>query len=348
MDERDIAAAVRDGDRLAIIGGGTRGPLCEGAILTTAGLTGVTLYEPAAMTLVVKAGTTLTEIDAVLATEGQRLAFEPPDMRAVLGRNGQSTIGGVIAANASGPRRLQMGAARDALLGVRFIDGRGDVIVNGGRVMKNVTGYDLTKLMAGSFGRLGILTEISLKVMPIPEVAATLLCAVADPMPAMAAVMATPYEVSGLAWYRGLMSVRAEGFAPSVAVRMEKLTGILARFGAVETATNDPWSMIRDVTPFAPFSILVRVGMKPSLYGNLQRVLPMASEVVIDWGGGLIWVAGDDPDLIAICRQFCASQGGHCTVVKGSAPVFQPQSYDQLTTKLRTQFDPRGIFNQGL
>lgn len=348
MDEADIAELVRNSDRLSIIGGGTRGPVCDGAVLSTAGLTGITLYEPAAMTLVVRAGTPLTKIDAVLATEGQRLAFEPPDMRAVLGRAGASTIGGVIAANAAGPRRLQVGAARDALLGVRFLDGRGDVISNGGRVMKNVTGYDLTKLMAGSFGRLGVLTEVSLKVMPIPETVATLICTVADPLPAMAAVLATPYEVSGLAWYRGQMFVRVEGFAPSVAVRTDKLTGILGRFGAVEPAQNDPWPMIRDVTPLAAHPMLARLGIKPSLFNKLQAVLPTASEVMIDWGGGLIWVAGDDPNLIATLRQFCTTFGGHCTALKGGAPVFQPQSYDLLTAKLRAQFDPRGVFNQGL
>lgn len=348
MDEGDIAALVRGTDRLSIIGGGTRGPVNEGAVLSTAGLTGITLYEPAAMTLVARAGTPLAEIDAVLAAEGQRLAFEPPDMRGLLGRVGQSTIGGVIAANASGPRRLLVGAARDATLGARFIDGRGDVIVNGGRVMKNVTGYDLTKLMAGSFGQLGVLTEVSLKVMPIPETAATLICALVDPLPAMAAVLATPFEVSGLAWHRGQMFVRVEGFAPSVAVRIGKLTEILGRFGAVDSVPNDPWPMIRDVTALAPLPVLARVGIKPSLFKELQAVLATASEVLIDWGGGLIWVAGDDPYLITTLRQFCTKHGGHCTALKGGAPMFQPQSYVALTDKLRAQFDPRGIFNQGL
>lgn len=354
MDEADITAAVRGADRLAIIGGGTRGPVCAGTVLSTAGLTGVTLYEPAAMTLVVRAGTLVSEIDAILAAEGQRLAFEPPDLRAVLDRKGQSTIGGVIAANAAGPRRLQVGAARDALLGVRFIDGRGDVISNGGRVMKNVTGYDLTKLMAGSFGRLGILTEVSLKVMPIPEQSATLFCIlpnpVANPIPAMAAVLATPYEPSGLAWFRGQLSLRVEGFAASVKDRMEKLAVILAQFGAVERGndTADHWIGVRDVTALAAYPTLARVGIKPSLYSELQGVLPIGSEVMIDWGGGLIWVAGNDPSLIPVLRKFCTTHGGHTTALKGAEPVFQPQSYDALTVQLRAQFDPRGIFNQGI
>lgn len=342
MDERDLAELVRGADRLTVIGGGTRGPFDAG--LSVAG--GVTLYEPAAMTLVARAGTAVAQIDAVLAEQGQRLAFEPPDMRAVLGRAGVSTIGGVIAANASGPRRL-LGAARDALLGVRFIDGRGDVIANGGRVMKNVTGTDLTKLMAGSFGQLGILTEVSLKVMPIPETSATLRCAVTDPLPAMAAVLSTPYEVSGLAWYRGKMSVRIEGFANSVRERAAKVKAILAGFGAVETGADD-WANIRDVTALAGFPVLARVGIKPSLFSALQAVLMMEHEVLIDWGGGLIWVAGHDPAIIATLRAFCTQHGGHCTRIKGPGPMFQPQSYDPLIAQLRAQFDPRGIFNQGL
>lgn len=352
--EQDLSAAIRSAQAIAIMGGGTRGPVSAGAPLSTAALTGVTLYEPAAMTLVARAGTPVSEIDALLAGENQRLAFEPPDMRAVLGRVGVSTIGGVIAANASGPRRVQMGAARDALLGVRFVDGRGEIISNGGRVMKNVTGYDLTKLMAGSFGALGVLTEVSLKVMPIPETQATLFCRLTDPLPAMAAVLATPYDISGASFHDGKMAIRIEGFAPSVEARLDHLRAVLGRFGAVTIAQNgaDHWRDIRDVTAFAHHPILARVGIKPSLYSDLIRALPsgMAADSLIDWGGGLIWVAGSDPRLIPALRNFCATHGGHTTWVKGGAghPVFQPQTYDPLLRKLRAEFDPRGIFNQGV
>ena len=175
--EEELAEAVRDaGGPLRIRGGGTRpvGRPVAGAALDVSGLCGIRLYEPGALTLVAAAGTPLAEIEAALAGEGQRLAFEPADWRGLLGTTGEPTLGGVIAANVSGPRRVQAGAARDALLGVRFVDGRGTVVKNGGRVMKNVTGYDLVKLMAGSWGTLGVLSEVSLKVLPAPEAAATL------------------------------------------------------------------------------------------------------------------------------------------------------------------------------
>ena len=170
---RAAAAARRP---LAIEGGGTRGlghPV-DGERLATAGLAGITLYEPGALTLVVRAGTPLAEVEAALAAEGQRLPFEPWDARALTGANGVPTIGGAVAVNASGPRRIKAGACRDSLIGVRFVDGTGTVIRNGGRVMKNVTGLDLVKLMAGSHGTLGVLTELAFKVLPQAETAATL------------------------------------------------------------------------------------------------------------------------------------------------------------------------------
>ncbi|GAB1364884.1 hypothetical protein MASR1M32_41200 [Rhodobacter sp.] len=174
--EAELAEAVAGtAGPVVIRGGGTRGiGVPDGAVLQTSGLSGVELYEPAALTLVVRAGTALAEVAELLATERQRLAFEPPDLRAVLGREGVSTIGGVAAANASGPRRVQAGACRDALIGVRFVTGRGEVVKNGGRVMKNVTGYDLVKLMAGSHGTLGVLSALSFKLQALPEAEATL------------------------------------------------------------------------------------------------------------------------------------------------------------------------------
>jgi glycolate oxidase FAD binding subunit len=174
--EAELAQIVADAKApLAIHGGGTRGVAVDGDALSTANLSGIELYEPGALTIVVKAGTPVAEVDAALAIEGQRLAFEPMDHRGLLGATGTPTMGGLIAANISGPRRIQAGAARDFALGVRFVDGRGEIIKNGGRVMKNVTGYDLVKLMSGSHGTLGVLTEVSLKVLPMPETEATLL-----------------------------------------------------------------------------------------------------------------------------------------------------------------------------
>ena len=171
-----VRAAAAAGRPLAIEGGGTRGigHAVEGDRLSTAALTGITLYEPGALTLVVRAGTPLAEVEAALAAEGQMLPFEPWDARALTGSNGVPTVGGMVAVNAAGPRRMQAGACRDSLIGVRFVDGTGAVVKNGGRVMKNVTGLDLVKLMAGSHGTLGVLTEVGFKVLPRPEATATL------------------------------------------------------------------------------------------------------------------------------------------------------------------------------
>ena len=191
--EADVATFVAGAKGpLAIHGGGTRsvGRPVVGDVLDVSGLSGVTLYEPGALTIVAQAGTPLSEIEATLAAENQRLAFEPYDLTAMLGTDGASTIGGVIATNASGPRRIQAGAARDFALGVRFVDGMGNIVKNGGRVMKNVTGYDLVKLMSGSWGTLGVLTEVSLKVLPAVEAVTTLVIKDIDAPQAVAAMSA--------------------------------------------------------------------------------------------------------------------------------------------------------------
>ncbi|MFZ9199956.1 MAG: FAD-binding protein, partial [Paracoccaceae bacterium] len=206
-NEAELSEMIRGAGRALLVRGGSTRALGMGAgeVLETSGLAGVTLYEPGALTLVVRAGTGLAEVQALLAGERQRLSFEVPDLRAILGREGNSTIGGVVAANASGPRRVQSGACRDTLLGVRFVDGSGVVVKNGGRVMKNVTGYDLVKLMAGSRGRLGVLTEVSLRVQAMPEVEVTLVGARAAGagLAALRGALQSPFDVSGAAFDRG-------------------------------------------------------------------------------------------------------------------------------------------------
>ncbi|MFN0116246.1 MAG: FAD-binding protein, partial [Paracoccaceae bacterium] len=262
-DEADIAEAVRSANGpLRIAGGGTRGigrPVA-GMGLSTAGLSGITLHQPGALTLVARAGTPLVEVEAALAAEGQHLPFEPPDWRGLLGRAGESTIGGAVAANASGPRRVQAGAARDSLIGVRFVDGTGMVVRNGGRVMKNVTGYDLVKLMAGSRGTLGVLTEVAFKVLPRPEAAASVELAGlgnAEAVAAMAAALGSPFDVSGAAHVAGgATRVRVEGFAASVAYRAERLAALLSPHGPVTVVTDRDrvaadWRAVRDAAPVA-------------------------------------------------------------------------------------------------
>lgn len=215
---------------LALRGGGTRGGVVAGQGLSAAGLGGIRLYEPGALVMVAGAGTPLAEAEAAAAAEGQRLAFEPPDLRAILGRAGTSTLGGVFAANASGPRRVQAGAARDALLGIRLVTGRGEVVANGGRVMKNVTGYDLVKLSAGSRGGLGVLTEVAFRLQARPEAEVTLQAKVPDRaagLALMAQALATPFEPSGAALSGGRVFLRLEGLAGSVRYRQAALAAAL-------------------------------------------------------------------------------------------------------------------------
>jgi glycolate oxidase FAD binding subunit len=232
-DEKEIADLVvganRSKEPLAIVGGGTRAglgrPTQTAATLTTARIAGVTLYQPAELVLSARAGTPLAEIDKLLAAKGQRLPFEPMDHRSLLGTSSEPTIGGIIAANVSGPRRIQAGAARDSLIGLRAVTGKGDIVKSGGRVMKNVTGYDLVKLLAGSYGTLAVLSEVTLKVLPAPETESTLIFSDLGDEAAVAALSAalgSPFSVTGAA-HRPAFGrepartfVRVEGFYASV------------------------------------------------------------------------------------------------------------------------------------
>ncbi len=352
--EAELAETIRSATGpVAVRGGATRSiGVASGDELETGGLAGVELYEPGALTLVVRAGTPLAQVEAVLAGERQRLAFEVPDMRGPLARDGVSTIGGVVAANASGPRRVQVGACRDSLLGVRFVDGTGTVIKNGGRVMKNVTGYDLVKLMAGSWGTLGVLSEVSFRVQAVPEAEATLRCEGLDVRGAVAALalaMGSPYDVSGAAWSPASGAlVRVEGLAGSVAYRAGALLNRLGTgWDVVEGAAL--WRGIRDVSAFAGVPGAVwRVAVKPSDAPDVLAALgPVLRDVVMDWAGGLLWVLVDEG---AAVRQ--ATRGGHATRVRGAGdgPEFHPEApaVAQLSAGLRAKFDPRGILNRGV
>lgn len=345
---------------LHIRGGGTRSAGApRGEILQTGGLSGITLYEPGALTMVAQAGTPLSEVEAALEAEGQRLAFEPMDHRPLLGTEGKPTIGGVVAANVSGPRRIQAGACRDFMLGVRFVDGAGTVVKNGGRVMKNVTGYDLVKLMTGSRGTLGVLTEVSFKVLPKPAFEATLVLHGLDAGAAVAALssaLGSPFEVSGAAHdpaEGGRTLLRLEGFEASVRYRLNQLT---ERLGGEVTVLEDEdstevWRGLRDVTAFAGTEGDVwRLSVKPS---DAPAVLDrMGGEVrtLLDWGGGLIWaLAPEGTDL----RGRLHGVGGHATRVRAKdtdLPVFHPEPAPlaQVSAGLRQRFDPRGILNPGL
>ncbi|KKN69526.1 hypothetical protein LCGC14_0440220 [marine sediment metagenome] len=348
---------------VSVQGGITRGLPKTGAVLSVAGLNGITLYEPGALTLVAQAGTPVADIEAALAQENQRLAFEPMDHRGLLGTTGKPTIGGVMAANVSGPRRISVGAARDFLLGVRFVDGQGVVVKNGGRVMKNVTGYDLVKVMAGSYGTLGVLSEISMKVLPRPETQATLVLHGLDDttgVRAMAAALGSPFEVTGAAHdpAQKKTMLRIEGFETSVMYRLGRLRDLLGNMGAEITVsdehkTADAWTAIRDVAAFSATQDDVwRVSCKPS-DGPALAVRSQADAWLYDWAGGLIWLrcaAGHD------LRRKLGAFDGHATLVraddetKARLGVFHPENSGvaRLTSALRAKFDPKGLFNTGL
>ena len=368
--ETDLAHAVATAKGpLRITGGGTRaiGRPVAGETLCTAGLSGITLYEPGALTLVAQAGTPLAEIEAALAAENQRLAFEPVDYRPLLGTSGAPTIGGIVATNASGPRRVAVGACRDHLLGVRFVDGSGTVVKNGGRVMKNVTGYDLVKLMAGSWGTLGVMTEVSLKVLPTPEAEGFVTIGGLSParaVEAMAVALGSPYEVTGAAHLtetsndRPETLLRIEGFSDSVTYRLGRLKEALARFGDVATigpqAPAGHWDYVRDQAHWAGAAEDVwRLSVRASEAPGLLERMPGGTRLMLDWGGGLIWAAvAPGTDLRATLGPF----RGHATLIRADAetraaiPTFHPEAgpVAALGAGLRARFDPRGILNPGL
>jgi glycolate dehydrogenase FAD-binding subunit len=381
-DETDVAEAVAGAKAsltpLSVVGGGSRAglgrPTQTAATLATSALVGVTLYEPSELVLSARAGTPLIQIDRLLAKQGQRLPFEPMDHRRLFGGGGEPTIGGVVAANISGPRRIQAGAARDSLIGLRAVTGDGEIVKSGGRVMKNVTGYDLVKFIAGSYGTLAVVTEVTFKVLPSPETEATLVLSGLDDetaVKAMAAALGSPYSVTG-AGHRPATDhdpartfVRLEGFVSSVVDRSHRLATELASFGKVgrvdSTDSSDIWKKIRDVdlpgvTPDTP---IWRLSMKPSdgpqVVGKLHRLFDC--RILFDWGGGLVWLAGGEgKDAGAkFIRRAVASVGGHATLVRApddiraAVEVFQPldPALMALSKKLKQTFDPVGILNPG-
>ncbi len=380
-NETEAAAVIGDararGVALTIVGGGTRGgfgrPQSATETLSTQALTGVTLYEPAEMVISARTGTPLAEIEARLATRGQMLPFEPGDPRVLFGSTGEPTIGGVACVNASGPRRISAGAARDHLLGVRLINGRGEAVKSGGRVTKNVTGLDLVKLNCGAFGTLGLLTEVTFKVLPKPPAAATLVFEGLDERRAiecLSMALGSPFEVSGAAhlpaWTGTARTViRIEHFPESVAYRLGALRSLLGRFGEpgrVEGEANDAlWRDIRDVRMMAGeasdavWRICVAPTRSPQVVARIAAGLPV--RCLYDWGGGLVWLAtpGREDCGATLVREAVATTGGHATLVRAPLecrarlPVFQPLAGPllRLTIGVKKSFDPDGVLNPG-
>jgi glycolate oxidase FAD binding subunit len=380
-DEAELAEVVRAAAArrtpLEVVGGGTKRtvgrPVQAAATLDLSHIAGVTLYEPAELVISARAGTPLAEIQAVLAEQGQMLAFEPPELLPLLGARGRPSIGAVAAMNLSGPRRIQVGAARDALIGLRFVDGQGQAVKNGGRVMKNVTGYDLVKLMAGAYGTLGVLSEVTFKVLPRPETSVSLLFRGLDDAQArslLSQALGSPYEVSGAAHLpsrggeNGRTVLRLEGFEPSVRERARRLRGELKGFGRPDLLAEDASTQLwRDIAELAPLNAtedraLWRISTAPKRGPEVAATISAAldARIVYDWGGGLVWAAvPEEGDAGAGVIRAALGGHGHATLMRASAQtrlnveVFEPlaPAVMALTRGLKARFDPAGVLNPG-
>ena len=391
-EHRDIEAAVQwaiaGGRSLEIVGHGSKRlvgrPAQYDATLDLSGMAGVILYEPQELIISARAGTPLGEIIALLASNGQELAFEPLDYGPLLGgAPGRGTIGGTLAANVSGPRRIRAGAARDHVLGIVAVSGRGETFKSGGRVVKNVTGFDLCKLLAGSWGTLGILAEVTLKVLPQAKSEATL--AVfglndSEAAAAMATAMATPLTVTGAAHLPDYMAPRFDGLDEAEAATVFRIEGIATSledsvaslkravrpFGTSATldqaGSRKLWRSIRDVQPFwatGPCGDrpLWRISAAPNKGCEIAAKITPAAMLFFVWAGGLIWVA---PPVTQDCsageiRRAVAAAGGHATLVRAPQSVrasvgpFHPETgaLAALTRRVKENFDPKGVLNPG-
>jgi glycolate dehydrogenase FAD-binding subunit len=382
-DEAELAAIVQQAfaaeEPLELIGGGSkRGigrPLQAPHVLDLGAFSGIRDYEPAELVLTAGAATPLAEIEAALDGARQMLAFEPGDWRGLLGTQDKApTLGGALACNLAGPRRIRQGAARDHFLGLKAVSGRGEAFKAGGRVVKNVTGYDLCKLMAGSYGTLAALTEASVKVLPRPEATRTVVLFGLDAARAAAAMtqaLNSSHELTGAAYLpadvaRGGIAMtlaRVEGPVPSVEARATALRRELASFGDAEILDDDAslplWRDLRDVAPLAApadaaiWRVSIVPSVAPALIATLGRALDL--KYFLDWGGGLVWLAVLQAQDGSAATIRGALGGGHATLIRAgdalraSVPVFQPQApaVAALAARVKESFDPKRIFNRG-
>ena len=368
-----IANCSVHGETLELVSGGSKRaygrPVRAKHTLDLSAFAGIRLYEPEELVLTAGAACDLGEIERALAAAHQHLAFEPPDWRHFWGSNAAPTLGGVIACNLSGPRRLRDGAARDHHLGFHAVSGRGEQFKSGGRVVKNVTGYDLSKLIAGSFGTLAAVTEITVKTLPAPEETRTVMLRGLDDATALAAMTAAlggPYEVSGAAHLPGDVTLlRIEGHAPSVIARAEALAATLAPFGACDIVGRDDslarWRQIRDAMPLANLAdhAIWRLSMPPSVAPSLVATLSrqLSFRHFYDWAGGLVWLAVADASDggAAAIRAALPEDNGHATLLRArdamreAVPVFQPlaPALAALSARVKSTFDPTHILNPG-
>jgi glycolate oxidase FAD binding subunit len=389
--EDAICWALAQGKTLEVIGHGSKRAIGRAAqwdaTLDLSALKGVTLYEPEELVLSAKAGTPLHEIEALVAEKRQELAFEPMDYGPLLGgAAGAATIGGVIASNLSGPRRIKSGAARDHFLGFSAVSGRGETFKSGGRVVKNVTGYDLCKLIAGSWGTLAAMTDVTIKTLPRAETEQTILVLGGDAAAAskvMTSAMGSYGDVSAAAHLpvtiaadvaetvsagSAVTALRLEGVTPSVAQRKSLLESLLAPFGALasldEALSRALWRAIRDVAPFAAKgrmggADIWRISTAPARGAEIGRALAdkAGAEILYDWAGGLVWAAlpRSDDAQAPLVHAAVAAAGGHATLiraptaVRAKVDVFAPEPAPlaALTQRIRKGFDPHGVLNPG-
>jgi glycolate oxidase FAD binding subunit len=337
-----VHRSLESGEALDIQGTGSKrfyGRKPTGRPIDVAGHRGVLSYEPSELVLTARAGTPVREVEALLAEHGQMLAFEPPRF------GEEATLGGTVACNLSGPRRPYAGAARDFLLGIRLINGHGDVVRFGGEVMKNVAGYDVSRLMAGALGTLGLLLELSLKVLPAPECEQTLELELdqGEAIAAMNRLASRPLPLSGAAWIQGRVVLRLSGSEAGVRAAVEEIGGE-AMDG---TAAVVFWRDLREhrLSYFEHDGLLWRLSLPPA-----AAPLPWPGDWLIDWGGAQRWLRTDLPaDQV---REQAAAADGHATAFRGGdreAQVFHPLGAVMLRLhrRIKKAMDPRGIFNPG-
>ena len=370
---QELADYVAIGAKLEIVGSGTkRGlgrPLQAETALDMSGFTGISLYEPEELVLEAGAGTPLRDIENELAKNNQQLAFEPPDYSELLGVKHNGTLGGLMACGLSGPRRIKAGAARDHILGIAGVSGRGEIFKAGGRVVKNVTGFDVAKLMTGSYGTLAALTSITVKVLPAAATEETLVfsgLSDAKAIQAMSLAMQSACEVSGAAHLPGTPAqtlFRLEGIQPSVVYRRQKLASHLKIFGISdylgEKESSSEWKAIRDVERLSADDarFVWKLSLTPSKAAETVARISKQLDVqyFYDWAGGLVWlgVPRSNQAYAYIIRN-CV-EDGHATLfraeddVRERIEVFQPQppALSGLTKRVKASFDPHGVFNHG-
>ena len=366
-----IAAAAAAGEPLAIEGRGTKRallrPVQAARTLSLRNLSGITLYRPQELIISAWAGTPLPEIEAALAERGQHVIAEPPDLSALFGATEAATIGGLVATNLSGPRRITAGAMRDHVMGIRAMNGLGEVFRSGGRVLKNVTGLDLCKLLAGSHGTLGVITEVTLKVLPRPPATGTVAVRVADlaaGVRVLSAGLGSPYGVSGAAILPGeqpLALLRLEEFPESVTYRAAQLRADLAALGEVsildEAESRAIWRAVRDAEPLGatPEEAIWRVSVQPTAGPGVVATLGFG-KALLDWGGGLVWLAGPATEAAhAAVMAAAAAAGGSFTLFRAPEPLRaavavlpeEPAALAAIGRRVRAVMDPRGVLNPG-